>query len=313
MKNTLIYIDQENIINSIELLEVARQIHADQEYQSFGLLINQQIENKYLGEFDSIINIKDQNIKSYDQLALTDVIEELQNEYQFESIIIPATHIGRMLAPRLAMRLHVGLVADVTEIKKDEKSLELIRPAFSGRIMAGIETNAKKPIMLTVRQNVFTHHIDQNKEVKMINYQPNNYKKAEIDLLEKKQCELSYDIRESEILVSGGGGALKDFEQIKNLADKLNAEVSASRKIIDNGKASRNIQVGQSGKTVSPELYIALGISGAIEHVAGLKNIENIISVNINKNAPICSLSDIVVVGDAIEFVKKLANKLEKN
>lgn len=313
MKNTLIYIDQENIINSIELLEVARQIHADQEYQSFGLLINQQIENKYLAEFDSIINIKDQNIKSYDQLALTDVIEELQNEYQFESIIIPATHMGRMLAPRLAMRLHVGLVADVTEIKKDEKSLELIRPAFSGRIMAGIETNAKKPIMLTVRQNVFTHNIDQNKEVEMINYQPNNYNKAEIDLLEKKQCELSYDIRESEILVSGGGGALKDFEQIKNLADKLNAEVSASRKIIDNGKASRNIQVGQSGKTVSPELYIALGISGAIEHVAGLKNIENIISVNINKNAPICSLSDIVVVGDAIEFVKKLSNKLEKN
>jgi len=313
MKKSLIYVDLENVKNSIEILEAAAQIHQGEDYESYAAIINNSAADGDLNQFDYLINIQDQELKDYDQVAVTDVLEQLQNSYEFDSIIIPATHFGRMLAPRLAMRLHVGLVADVTKIKNDGENLELVRPAFSGRIMAGIVTNEKKPVMLTVRQNVFSYKAESDQKAEVIDYQPQNYQSGEIELLNSQENEISYDIRESEILVSGGGGTLKDFDQIKLLADKLNAEVSASRKIIDNGKAARNIQVGQSGKTVSPDLYIALGISGAIEHVAGLKNIENIISVNVNKNAPICSLSDIVVEGDALEFVKKLSNKIDKN
>ncbi|WP_076544029.1 electron transfer flavoprotein subunit alpha/FixB family protein [Halanaerobium kushneri] len=313
MEKTLIYLDPENIKNSIELLEVAEQIHAESDFESYGVIINDSAARQELNHFDYIIKVQNEELKNYDPLAVTDIMEEIENKYNFDSIIIPATHFGRMLAPRLAMRLHVGLVADVTEIKKDGDELELVRPAFSGRIMAGIVTEARKPIMLSVRQNVFSYDSPLEKNVKIIDFKPVDYQKGNIKLLESRKNEISYDIRESEILVSGGGGTLKNFEEIKLLADNLNAEVSASRKIIDNGKASRNIQVGQSGKTVSPDLYIALGISGAIEHVAGLKNIENIISVNVNKNAPICSLSDIVVEGDAMEFVKKLSAKIKKN
>lgn len=313
MKKTLIYLDPENIKNSIELLEVAAQIHAENDYESYGVIINGSADSRELKNFDYIINIQDEELKNYDPLAVTVLMEEIEKKYSFDSIIIPATHFGRMLAPRLAMRLHVGLVADVTEIKNEGDQLELVRPAFSGRIMAGIVTEARKPIMLSVRQNVFSYDSAAEKNAEIIDFKPTDYQNGNIKLLESRKNEISYDIRESEILVSGGGGTLKNFGQIKVLADKLNAEVSASRKIIDNGKASRNIQVGQSGKTVSPDLYIALGISGAIEHVAGFKNIENIISVNVNKNAPICSLSDIVVEGDAMEFVEKLSAKIKKH
>ena len=313
MKKCLIYVDSDNIQNSVEILEAAAQIHQGEGYKSYGVIINNSTSDKGLTQFDYLINIEDQKLKDYDQVAVTDVLDELHNKYEFDSIIIPATHFGRMLAPRLAMRLHVGLVADVTKIKNNGEQLELIRPAFSGRIMAGIVTKKRKPIMFSVRQNVFSYNTQADKEAEIIDYQPEAYQEGKIELLDSQENEISYDIRESEILVSGGGGTLKNFDQIKLLADKLNAEVSASRKIIDNGKAARNIQVGQSGKTVSPDLYIALGISGAIEHVAGLKNIENIISVNVNKNAPICSLSDIVVEGDALDFVEKLSKKIDKN
>ncbi|MFW5981054.1 MAG: electron transfer flavoprotein subunit alpha/FixB family protein [Bacillota bacterium] len=312
MKKSLIYIDPENIENSIELLKAVEEIHKNDDYNTYAVIINhpiKEIENS----FDYIIRVDNDTVEQYNQIAVTDILEKLNNEYEFNSIVIPATHWGRMLAPRLAMRLHVGLVADVTKIRHTEAGLELVRPAYSGRIMAGITNDGKEPIMLSVRQNVFVFDDAKNKESKIINYESDNFNNEQIKLLESKNNEESYDIRESEILVSGGGGILKDFNQIEELAELLNAEVSASRKIIDNGKASRSIQVGQSGKTVSPDLYIALGIRGAIEHIAGLKNVENIISVNINKNAPICSLSDLVVKGDAIEFANKLIKKIKNN
>lgn len=107
-----------------------------------------------------------------------------------------------------------------------------------------------------------------------------------------------------------GGGTARSFHKLESLADVLDGQVSASRKIIDKGIVSRSVQVGQSGKTVRPKLYMALGISGAIQHVEGLKNVENIIAVNTNRSAPICSLSDIVVEGDASEFIDKMVQRI---
>jgi electron transfer flavoprotein alpha subunit len=312
MKRSLIYLDSESIKNSLELLEVARQIYSGREYETYGIGVNLTFDEIY-GKFNFIINIMDEKVKKYDQVAITDIMEQVHGQYNFDSVIIPATQFGRMLAPRLAMRLRVGLVADITDVKYNNGNLELIRPAFSGRIMAGIVTNERKPIMMSVRQNVFSHQCNISKQTKIINYKPSNYRNGQIKLLKTRKKEESYDIRESKILVSGGGGTLKNFDKLNLLAKELGGQVSASRKIVDSNKASRSIQVGQSGKTVSPNLYIALGISGAIEHIEGLKNVEHIISVNINKNAPICSLSDIVVEGDAIEFVRKLTEKIKKN
>lgn len=310
MNKSLIYFDEENFQNSIDLLEVVSQIYKDNEFETYAVGFNH--DNEIVdGKFDYLINVQDERIKCYDILNITNCMEELNQIHDFDSILIPATHMGRMLAPRLAMRLRVGLVADVTSINHNDTEVEMVRPAFDGKILAGIVNRNCKPIMMSVRPNVFTYAETQRKKTQILNFQPGNVQESKIKLLETWKKEKVKDIRESDVLVSGGGGVIDDFEHIRLLADELNAMVSASRRIVDSGIATRSIQVGQSGKTVSPKLYIALGIYGSLQHIEGLKNVENIISVNTNKNAPICSLADIVVEGDAIEFVDKLVAKIK--
>ena len=312
MKKSLIYLDNENIQNSIDLLEVVNQLYGTGKCETYAISVNQ-VCTSAEGKFDYIINVEDDRLKSYDIANLTNCMEEVYQTFKFDSVIIPATHFGRMLAPRIAMRLNVGLVADVTTIGHVDGVIEMVRPAFSGKIMAGIVNRDLVPLMMSVRQNVFTYVYDAVKKSTIIDFKPVKVQPSKIKLIEKREKERSLDIRDSEVLVSGGGGTNRNFKELNHLAEALNGQVSASRKIVDNGIALRNIQVGQSGKTVSPRLYIALGIHGSLHHIEGLKNVEYIISVNTNKSAPICSLSDIVVEGDAIEFIQKLVDKISKN
>lgn len=311
MKKSLIYIDNENHKNSIDLLEVVRRIYGE-ECETYGISINHACsEGK--GLLDKLIQVFDDNIFDNDPMIITDVMEQLHKLYDFDCILIPATNFGRMLAPRLSMRLHAGLVADVTDIDVSDGVLEMIRPAFSGKIMAGIIQQGTGPTMMSVRQNVFSYEKKALKDTFIIDYSPEYVRKSRLTLIEANEKIQSYDIRDSEILISGGGGTVKNFQKLQALADELDGQVSASRKIIDKGIAKRSIQVGQSGKTVNPKLYIAIGINGAIQHIEGLKNVEHVISVNTNRNAPICSLSDIVVEGDAFEFIDKLVLKIKNN
>lgn len=312
MNRSLIYFDEEDFQNSIDLLEAVKQIYKDSEYETYAVCFNHKSEAVY-GYFDYLIAALDEKVKSYDILNITNCIEELQHIYDFDSILIPATYLGRMLAPRLAMRLRTGLVADVTGIEHNNGLVEMVRPAFSGKILAGIINRNCKPIMMSVRPNVFVNTSAPSKKTETICFHPTAVKPSKIRLLETKEKEKAKDIRESEVLVSGGGGVAENFGHLKLLADELNGMVAASRRVVDSGIAPRSIQVGQSGKTVSPKLYIALGVYGSLQHIEGLKKVENIISVNINKDAPICSLSDIVVEGDAIEFIDKLVEKIRRN
>jgi len=311
MKKSLIYLEPNNYQNSVDLLEVARQMYADDAYETYAVSFASCCREAE-GLFDYLIEVLDQQIQNFDIINTTNVLEELQQVYQFDSILIPATHIGRMLAPRMAMRLHVGLVADVTAIKHTNGVLEMVRPAFSGKIMAGIVNRGRIPVMMSIRQNVFTYQLGESKNSLRIEYHPKPAEKSKIELLSISGKEKTNDIRDSEVLVSGGGGTMRYFRRLKLLADEMNSQVSASRRIVDSGIASRSIQVGQSGKTVAPRLYIALGIYGSLQHIEGLKNVESIISVNTNKHAPICSLSDIVVEGDAEEFIEKLVDKIKR-
>lgn len=330
MKKVLIYYEQKQKKNSIELLAVARLVYKhtsddeertidDEEcteaYETYGVSFEavgtEAVGTEAGGLFDFLIEV---NLPVYDALYMTSVLAELQQEYQFDCILFPATHMGRMLAPRLAMRLQTGLVADVTDIRHKDGVLEIVRPAFSGKLMAGI-LSRKAPLMMSVRQNVFSYELGRPSETlgtQCINYVPKTVCTRGIRLLEVREKEATGDIRDSDILISGGGGVMKDFKKLSDLADELNALVCASRKTVDHGVAPRSIQVGQSGKTVSPKLYMALGINGSIQHIEGLKNVEYMIAVNTNKNAPICSISDIVVEGDAKEFITKLTEKIRK-
>jgi len=311
MNRSLIYFDEEDFQNSIDLLEVVNQIYKDNAYQTYAICLKHH-KGVIDGKFDYLINIQNEEIKSYDVENITNCIEELQHTYHFDSILIPATYLGRMLAPRLAMRLQVGLVADVTAIKHSDGVVEMVRPAYSGKLLAGIVNQNCNTRMMSIRPNVFVNTLTYSKETETIDFVPTTIKPSKVKLLETKEKEKVKDIRESKILVSGGGGVMENFDYLHKLADALDGMVAASRRVVDSGIATRSIQVGQSGKMVSPKLYIALGIYGSLQHIEGLKDVENIIAVNINKDAPICSLADIVVEGDAIEFIDQLVQRINQ-
>ncbi len=312
MKRCMIYLDRQQMSGAIEMLEVLRQMYPDEATIACGVAINHGFDDA-MGAFDEVIAVRHDGIADYDQVAVASVMEEIQKAKAFDCILIPATPFGRMLAPRLAMALHTGLVADVTAISHREEGLEMIRPAFSGRLLAGITSRGDGPVMMSIRQGVFGYYGARNKTTRVEAYVPVTVRTGGIRVLDTREKEAAFDIRESNVLISGGGGVLRHFSKLGMLADELGGQVSASRRIVDNGIATRNIQVGQSGKTVSPDLYMALGIYGAIQHVEGLKNVKHIISVNTNRHAPICSLSDIVVEGDAAEFIERLTAKIKEN
>jgi electron transfer flavoprotein alpha subunit len=165
--------------------------------------------------------------------------------------------------------------------------------------------------MMSVRPRVFTYREPVLKSAEFIDVDVQDMKTPGIQLIERREKSETRDKRNSEVLISGGGGVVRDFHLLERLAEALHGMVNASRKVVDMGKAPRAIQVGQSGKIVSPRLYIAIGISGSSPHVAGIRNAEYLISVNSNRHAPICSMSDIVVEGDGRAFVEGLLERIE--
>lgn len=309
MKRCLILLERQNEKFCVDLLQTVDEIY-EKNCERYALAFDADIREAE-GKFDQIITVADQRVHSYDVHMLTGIMGEIQEKYQFDSILILATHFGRMLAPALAMRLRTGLVADVTKIGHCKKQIEMIRPAFSGKILAGIINTSGTPVMMSVRPGVFLYEDDRNKQTKHWKYVPEQIRPSKIERIARKEKPQTRDIRESEILVSGGGGILENFDAIDLLAERMGGMKAASRRVVDSGKADRSIQVGQSGKIVHPKLYIALGISGMLQHIAGLNHVKHLIAVNTNKNAPICSLADIVVEGDACTFVKNMVKRID--
>lgn len=308
MNRVLIYFDQENAQNSLELCAVVQRIYPRDEVIIEALTVAQ--DNRLLGYVDTILEVN--SLDAYDAMNMSKVIKDLHNQNPYQCILFPSSKNGRMIAPRVAMSLHLGLVADITDLQMVDGRCEIIRPAYGGKIMASIEC-LKETLMMSVRENVFSLENIKlvNTSIKTIEVSHNlNSRIKCVSKVEKN--ESVQDIRKSDILVSGGFGILKNFNQLYELADLLGAHVSASRKIVDEGLVSRKVQVGQSGKTVSPKLYLALGISGSTQHIEGLRNIETIISVNNNEFAPLNYISDVVVLGDALDFTNRLIEKINK-
>jgi electron transfer flavoprotein alpha subunit len=311
MKRILVVQDTEHIENSINLLQFCEHMYGTIGYEAFLLSFEDSLVRVF-GFFHSIYTVPEKSVDLHDIRRMCDIVEDLHSWNCFDSILVPATRLGRILAPRLAKRLHTGLVADVIDINTHGEQLEMIRTAYSGSIHAGIVATGNTPIMMSVHPGTCTYAGKACLDSVVIPYtEPPKKLRNVMRCLDVVTREQSYDIRTSEILVSGGGGVKKQqLPLLQRLADSLGGDVSASRKLVDQGLAPRNIQVGQSGKIVRARLYVALGIDGAIQHVEGLRNVETIIAVNTNVHAPICSLSDIVVQGDAGEFIEKLLKKI---
>jgi electron transfer flavoprotein alpha subunit len=310
MKRVLVYIDEDAVEDSIDLLEVGRLMYGAKGFYSYALAAG----CRY-GEagklFDHVFRVKTGPLPNYDTAAIACCIETLHQTFQFDAIIVPATHCGRMIAPRAAMRLHAGLVADVTGIGTNGDEVLMVRPAFSGRMLATIVCRGGGPVMMSVRPRAFIYREPIFKSAEFRDVDVQDMKIPGIRLIERREKSETRDIRNSEVLISGGGGVTHDFHLLEQLAEALHGMVAASRKVVDMGKAPRAIQVGQSGKIVSPRLYIALGISGSAQHVTGIRNAEYVISVNTNVQAPICNMSDIVVEGDGRAFVEGLLKRIE--
>ncbi|ETA79353.1 electron transfer flavoprotein subunit alpha/FixB family protein [Youngiibacter fragilis] len=266
---------------------------------------------------DKVYLVEDDLLEHYTTDGHTKVISEMIDELKPEIMLVGATNIGRDLAPRVASRVSTGLTADCTQLDIDGETRTLLqtRPAFGGNLMATIITTEFRPQMSTVRPGV----MDPLEPVagrtgEVIRITPNisatdvRVKVREIVKAKKKGVL----IEEAHVIVSGGRamGGPEGFEILKPLAERLGGEIGASRAAVDSGWIEKSHQVGQTGKTVKPVIYIACGISGAIQHLAGMKDSDVIIAINKDPEAPIFKIANYSIVGDYKEIVPALVEML---
>ena len=322
-KNIFVFIEQrEDIIQpvSLELLGKATELANTLQEKVVAVFAGHEITSKaqILIEYgaDEVICLDAIELKDYMTEPYTQAIDQVINEYKPSIMLFGATTIGRDLAPRLSARLETGLTADCTKLEiSEEREFLMTRPAFGGNLMATITCTEHRPQMSTVRPGVM-QKIDRipgrKGEIIAFKSQFDN-SKFKVCLVENvKEQKNKIDITEAKILISGGRGVgnQNGFNQLKKLADVLNAEVSASRAVVDAGVIPHDRQVGQTGKTVRPDLYIAAGISGAIQHLAGMEESDFIIAINKDKHAPIFGIADLGIVGDVNKIIPLLTDRL---
>ncbi len=324
-KGVLVFVEQRSneIQNvSLELLGKGRKIADELGVSLIAALPGFQVEKhaKLLVEYgaDKVILMDNKEFEIFTTEPYTQAVVEVIGNEMPEVVLFGATSIGRDLAPRVSARLATGLTADCTSLEVDESRMLLMtRPAFGGNIMATIVSPDHRPQMSTVRPGVMTKmerdSSRQGEIVKLDIKLEKNSQFVEVVSVVKETAE-KMDIQEANILISGGRGigSKENFSLLYDLADELGGLVSASRAAVDSGWMDHDRQVGQTGKTVRPDLYLACGISGAIQHVAGMEEAELIIAINKDKGAPIFEVSDLGAVGDAHKVLPYVIEEIKK-
>ena len=269
-----------------------------------------------LNGFDKVYYVENSTFNEYKTDLFSKISTEEIKSISPEIVLIGATNQGRDLAPRISSALHTGLTADCTALDVNEEGkLAATRPTFGGQLMATILSRTM-PQMATVRPKVFKpskQFTPGETEFIKLDICPQNIQ-SKIDILDfqEKICNELNIIDSAEIIVAGGRGmqSKEGFELLKKLADKVGGAVGASRVAVEMGLAPQEFQVGQTGKTVSPKLYIACGISGALQHTIGMEQSSKIIAINSDKDAPIFKIADYGYIGDAFEIIPQLIEKL---
>lgn len=305
----------------IELLGEGRKIANDIGVELCAILLGHNVDDlaDELIQFgaDKVYYVNDPLLEKYTTDGYAKVIVDAVNNIKPEIVLIGATHIGRDLAPRIASNLDTGLTADCTKLEVDpeDKKLKQTRPAFGGNIMATIICPDNRPQMSTVRPGVMEKAVrDENRKGEIIklgtNLSKNDIRTEVIEIVKSKK-ELG-SLTDANFIVSGGLGLGNSdgFKLLKQLADRLDGVVGSSRAAVDAGWIENSHQVGQTGTTVKPTVYIACGISGAIQHLAGMQESDIIIAINKNESAPIFEVADYGIVGDLYDVVPKLLELL---
>ena len=338
-KGVFIYAQQvDNKIDNIafELLGKAKDLAADIETKEVtAVLLGDGVTGlaDQLAEYgaDRVIVVDDPALETYMTEPYTHALSSVINEFKPDIMLVGATPIGRDLGPSVSARVATGLTADCTKLdigdfplkpipgKEDEQKhnqLLMTRPAFGGNTIATIACPNNRPQMATVRPGVMQKKPRvAGATCEIVPYNPGFVKNAKyVEILEVvKAIKDTVDIMDAKILVSGGRGvgSPENFKILEELAKAIGGEVSCSRAVVDAGWKPKDLQVGQTGKTVRPQVYIACGISGAIQHLAGMEESDLIIAINKDETAPIFDVADIGIVGDLNKIVPALTKEIE--
>lgn len=325
----------DNEVSSIafELLGKAKDLAKDLNTEVTAVLIGSGIKGlaDQLAEYgaDKVIVVDDPELKNYRTEPYAHALASVINKYKPEIMLVGATAIGRDLGPRVSARVATGLTADCTVLEIGDFPLQptpgqeqlhnqllMTRPAFGGNTIATIACPYNRPQMATVRAGVMQKitpikGAKANVEEYNPGFTPDNKYVEILDIV--KAVTNTVDIMDAKILVSGGRGvgSPENFKILEDLAEVLGGTVSCSRAVVDSGWKPKDLQVGQTGKTVRPNVYFAIGISGAIQHVAGMEESDIIVAINKDADAPIFDVADYGVVGDLNKIVPKLTEALK--
>ena len=326
-------VDNEISSIALELLGKAKDLAKDLNTDVTAMLLGSGVKGlaDQLAEYgaDKVIVVDDPELKEYRTEPYAHALSSIINQYKPEIVLVGATAIGRDLGPRVSARVATGLTADCTVLEIGDFPLQAIpgqeqlhnqllmtRPAFGGNTIATIACPYNRPQMATVRAGVM-QKIEPIKGAKAVveefnpGFTPDN---KYVEILEVvKAVTDTVDIMDAKILVSGGRGVgtPENFKILEDLAEVLGGTVSCSRAVVDAGWKPRDLQVGQTGKTVRPNVYFAIGISGAIQHVAGMEESDIIVAINKDEDAPIFDVADYGIVGDLNKIVPKLTESLK--
>ena len=302
--------------SAFEAVSVAHNLVSQLNLEAQAIVVGNEISN--IDEIPSyginkIIHLKNTELANYSSSSYKEAVTNYAKESDADYIIISNTSLGKDLAPRIAVGLEAGCLMDC--IKLDTSSGEIIatRPIYAGKAIIDIKCNSAKKV-ITIRPNVFkTQRVDNpaSADVTIKEITSPNIKTR---VKEFKKSEGKLDVAEADIIVSGGRGmkAPENFHLVEELADSLGAAVGASRAVVDAGWRPHREQVGQTGKTVSPNLYVACGISGAVQHLAGMSSSKYIVAINKDKDAPIFTVADYGIAGDTLEVIPVLIEEIKK-
>lgn len=318
MAKFLVFIEQRNgqiKKSSFEAAKAAADLAAKLGGTVEAVAVGNEIANlDSLGGFgvSKVYHLKNESLADYSPSAYTEAVTKFASENGSETILFGATSMGKDLAPRVSAKLDAGLAIDCVALNIEGSEIIATRPVYAGKALLDVKvTSAKK--VFALRPNVFSAGIptDAKAEVVVSNVDSPN---LSVKVIEIKKAEGKLDVAEADIIVSGGRGmkAPENFAMIEELSQVLGAATGASRAVVDAGWRPHAEQVGQTGKTVSPTLYIALGISGAIQHLAGMRSSKYIVAINKDKEAPIFQIADYGIVGDVFEILPKFIEEVKK-
>ncbi|MEE9118058.1 MAG: electron transfer flavoprotein subunit alpha/FixB family protein [Calditrichia bacterium] len=299
---------------AFENLSLGKKLSTDLGAELVAVLIGNNISGlgEQLGKYGAskVIACQNDALDLYQPEGYAKILADTVTSEDASIVIMGATLMGKDLAPRVATRLDAALATDCISVEVSDGDLKIVRPMYAGKVRATIRLKSDKKL-LTIRPNVYpAEENPESAEVIEVAADPGEIKTKVTEVMAGSKDKL--DVTEADIIVSGGRG-LKDpdnFHLISDLADKLGAAQGASRAAVDAGWRPYEEQVGQTGKTVSPSLYIAVGISGAIQHLAGMSSSKYIVAINKDPEAPIFKIADYGIVGDLFEVVPKMLEML---